>query len=112
MNKLKFKLITNDEEIIDEEVNYFEKDNIINFKIADDIYQLDKEKIILIKKDQEKELTMNFKEKLIIINLYTNNIKIDYSIDNCKINKEKNIIKIDYTLESENKIKNSIFIEF
>lgn len=112
MLTLNFKLLSNNEELINENTNYFEKDNIIKFKINDDLYEYDKENTILIKKDQEKELTINFKEKVIIINLISNNIKVDYQMEKSIIKIDKNKVNLIYTLESDESLENSIFIEF
>ena len=112
MKKLIFKLFNNNHEVINEIVNYYESNNIIKFKIKDELYEYDKDNTILIKKDEEKEIIMNFQEKLIIINLLSNNIKIDYPMNECSIKIDKNNTILKYTLESEETVENTIFIEF
>ena len=39
MDKLHFKLITNDEVLIDHDLNYFNKDNVMNFTHEENIYR-------------------------------------------------------------------------
>ncbi|MCH5166825.1 MAG: hypothetical protein J1F35_02935 [Erysipelotrichales bacterium] len=112
MNKLTFKLLSNNKEIINEQINYLKQENIIKFKINDDNYEYDEKNIILVKRDSEKELTINFKEKVIIINLLSNNIKIDYPMDKSDANINNNIVILNYTLESDKTVENTIIIEF
>lgn len=112
MKSLNFKLLNNTKEIINKDVNYFESGNILNFKVDEDLYEYDKSNNILKKRDNEKELTINFKEKLIIINLLSNNIKIDYPMETSSIKKDENKVILNYTLESDSTIENTIIIEF
>ena len=43
MKQLEFKLITNNETVIDEKSNYFIKENILNFKAKEELYTFDLE---------------------------------------------------------------------
>lgn len=112
MLNLNFKLVTNDVEKIDTKVNYYKKDKVFNFKIENDIYQYKSDEYILIKKDTEKEITMDFKKKVIIINLLSNNIKIDYPMDKCHYYEENNHIELTYTLNQDIIINNKILIDY
>lgn len=112
MKSLNFKLISNSKEIINERVNYYETGNILKFKVNEDLYEYNKLNNVLIKKDSEKELTINFKEKLIIINLLSNNIKVDYPMEESSIKKDDDKVILNYTLESDETIENTIIIEF
>lgn len=112
MKQLLFQLTTNDKKVIDRKVNYYKSGDIYNFKIDEDLYQFDSQNIILTKKDQEKEININFLEKLIIITILENNIKIDYPLEECYYDTTKNSYKLFYVLDSDNPLKNSIVIDF
>lgn len=112
MEKLKFKLISNNKEIINEEVAYYKKDNTINFKINDELYKLDTKKIILTKIDKEKELVINFKEKVIIIYAKYENITLDYPMLESTIKTSDKSYSLSYTLEEDKLLSNTIVIEF
>lgn len=112
MQTLNFQLITNDSKKINSKVNYFQKNSILNFKIEDDIYQFNIEECLLVKKDQEKEITMDFKKKVIIIHLFSNNIKIDYPMDKCTYQIHKNHVELIYTLNQDIVINNKILIDY
>ena len=47
METLKFKLISNKETLINESTSYYIKDNIINFKINDELYSYNLENNII-----------------------------------------------------------------
>lgn len=112
MNKLHFIMESNKKEIINEHVAYYTKDEIIVFKINDDIYKYDKKNIILSKKDFEKELVIKFNEKLILIEVNINNIKIDYPISEVNIKTTENKMLLSYKLDSGEQLNNTITIEF
>lgn len=112
MLSLDFKLISNGSEKINTTINYFQKNNILNFKINEDLYQYNINEYILIKKDSEKEITMNFNKKVIIIHLFSNNIKIDYPMDKCAYKIHKNHVELTYTLNQDVEINNKIVIDY
>lgn len=112
MEKLHFKMLSNNKEIINENISYYKKDNIINFKINDDLYNLDLENIILTKKDKEKELVINFKDRDILITVLTDDIKVRYPIASSSIKKTEKGFKLDYLLDEGEKLNNCIIIEF
>lgn len=112
MLTLDFKLISNESEKINTTVDYFQKNNILNFKINNDLYQYDINEYILIKKDQEKEITINFKKEVIIINIKSNNIKIDYPMDKSTYKISKNHVELTYMLKQDIEITNKIFIDY
>lgn len=112
MLTLDFKLISNESEKINTTVNYYQKENTLNFKIEDDIYQYKINECILIKKDKEKELTMNFKKKVIIIHLFSNNIEIDYPMDKSAYKITKKHVELMYTLKQDIEINNKIYIDY
>lgn len=112
MEKLKFCLISNNKEIINDVIAYYKKDNTINFKINEDLYKFDKEKIILTKIDKEKELVIKFKEKVIIIYAKKENISLDYPMVKSSINIEPNRYNLSYSLDEDKTLENTIIIEF
>ena len=112
MLTLDFKLISNESETINTTVNYFQRNDILNFKINDNIYQYDVNKYIIIKKDFEKEITMNFNKKVIIIHLFSNNIEIDYPMDKGSYKVSKGHAELTYTLKQDIEINNKILIDY
>lgn len=112
MEKLKFKLISNNKEIINTDVAYYKKDNTIIFKIDNDLYKLDTKNIILTKIDKEKELVIKFKEKVIIIYAKYENITLDYPMLESIVKTSEKSINLSYTLEEDKLLSNTIVIEF
>ena len=112
MNKLHFIMESNKKEIINEYPAYYTKDEKIIFKINDEIYQYDKKNIILSEKDSEKELVIKFKEKLIIIAVNINNIKIDYPIAKVNVQTDEKKVLLSYELDDIEPLNNRITIEF
>lgn len=112
MDKLSFKLISNNEISIDTEVNYKIKNDIINFVIDKVIYTLDLSNKTLSKKDSDSLLLIDTKNKIIEITLLKEGMSFDLNIDNVTyINKEKEI-EIKYTIKDEESIKNEIYIKY
>lgn len=112
MERLNFKMVSNNKEIINDNVAYYKKDNNINFKINEEIYIYDKKAKILTKKDKEKELVIKFKEKVIIITAKKEGIKFSYPMSKSSIKETSKLIILSYILDEEEPLHNSIFIEF
>lgn len=112
MDKISFKLISNNEISIDTEVNYKIKNDIINFVIDKVIYTLDLLNKTLSKKDSDSLLLIDTNNKIIEITLLKEGMSFDLNIDNVTyINKEKEI-EIKYTIKDEESIKNEIYIKY
>lgn len=111
MLSLKYKFISNNKDIINGNFNYFTKDNKIKFMANKENYEYDSTNNILTKKDSDKILAMNFKEKVIKITLIANNITIDYPINVTVFNTTSNSLEVEYILSEEN-ITNYILIEY
>lgn len=112
MNTLKFKLISNGVEQINEETNYYIKDNKMNFKIKDDLFEYDLDNKYLIKKNKETSIKINLIDKLLEITLLSHNYTVNMEIiDLDTIIYEKNI-KIEYTFDDGEKNTNCIFITY
>lgn len=111
MKNLKFILKTEEKYEINEETNYYIKENVIKFKINNTIYEYDIDKYILIKKDKDI-LEMHFKENEIIIHIQENNLKFTLPIKNVIIKEKDNRVEISYEIEEETDIKKYIIIEY
>lgn len=112
MDRISFKLISNNEISIDTEVNYKIKNDIINFVIDKVIYTLDLSNKTLSKKDSDSLLLIDTNNKIIEITLLKEGMSFDLNIDNVTyINKEKEI-EIKYTIKDEESIKNEIYIKY
>lgn len=112
MEQISFKMISNNQEIINEKTAYYKKDNTINFKINNDLYSFDEEKIILIKRDKEKELVIKFQEKVILIIAKEENINLSYPMRKVSVDITEKIINLSYSLEEGETLHNTINIEF
>lgn len=112
MKRLNFRLISNKETQINKESNYFIKDNTLFFKDNEDCYQYNINNKIFIKKDKEKELTIDISNNNIIITLLENNYQFDMPIEVIKCENEDNKIVIEYTFMSDEQITNCIIIDY
>ena len=112
MEKLSFKLISNKETIIDEKVNYFIKDKVLNFKIDKNVYQYDLSKNLLEKKDKDANIIFDIKKQKLVIELLKEGTPFDMPIIDTSLEHKDKIITIKYTIEDENKITNTIIIKY
>lgn len=112
MNTLKFKLISNNKEEINEVTNYYIKDNKMIFKIKEDLFEYDINNEYLIKKNKETSIKINLKDKLLEITLLSHNYTVDMEIIDLIIEKEENKVKIEYTFDDGEKNTNCIFITY
>ena len=112
MEKLSFKLISNKETIIDETVNYFIKDKVLNFKIDKNVYQYDLSKNLLEKKDKDANIIFDIKKHKLVIELLKEDTSFDMPIIDTSLEHKDKIITIKYTIEDENKITNTIIIKY
>lgn len=112
MKTLKFKLISNDKEQINTETNYYIKDNKMNFKIQDDLFEYDLNNKYLLKRNKETSIKINFIDKVIEITLLTHNYTVDMEIVDLIIKKEDKNIKIEYSFDDGEKNTNCIFITY
>lgn len=112
MKALKFKLISNKEVLIDEESTYYIKDNVINFKINNELYNYNLENNILIKTNKESKITIDFENYNIIIEILNNNLMFNMEILEYTIHIENNKISIKYKCLGEEETQNNIFIEY
>lgn len=112
MNKLVFKLLSNQETVIDETTSYYISDDNLNFKIDKTIYRYNLTDDILIKKDEDMEMTIDLNNNIIYITLKENNATFNMSIENTKISKKAGEISLKYTLNNDEIIKNEITIKY
>lgn len=112
MKTLKFKLISNDKEQINTETNYYIKDNKMNFKIQEDLFEYDLDNKYLLKRNKETSIKINFIDKVIEITLLTHNYTVDMEIVDLIIKKEDKNIKIEYSFDDGEKNTNCIFITY
>lgn len=112
MQTLKFKLISNKETLINESTSYYIKDNIINFKINDELYSYNLENNILIKTNKEYKITNDFENYNIIIEIPESNSMFNMEILDYTIHIDNNKILIKYKYLGDEEIENSIFIEY
>ena len=110
MKTLTFKLYSNNKLEIDEKVNYFIKDEVMNFKIDKDTYKYDLKTHNLVKTNHEYTIDINFNKKLVLIAL--NGYTFEMNIINHSIKNESNNIVIEYTYESEEITNNKIIINY
>ena len=110
MKSLSFKLYSNNKLEIDEKVNYFIKDDVINFKIDKDTYKYDLKTHNLVKTNHEYTIDINLDKKLVLIAL--NGYTFEMNIINHSVNKNDNNIEIEYTYESEEITNNKIIINY
>ena len=111
MEKLRFKLITNDEVIIDVESNYFKKDDVINFVHEDNIYRFNITKSILNKENKESIMNIDMVNHEITYVYKELNKEFLLPIDNNNILKKDNYIKYEYVIK-DNDITNIIEISY
>ncbi len=112
MQTLIFKLISNKETLINESTSYYIKDNIINFKINDELYSYNLENNILIKTNKEYKITNDFENYNIIIEIPESNSMFNMEILDYTIHIDNNKILIKYKYLGDEEIENSIFIEY
>ena len=110
MKTLTFKLYSNNKLEIDEKVNYFIKDEVMNFKIDKDTYKYDLKTHNLVKTNHEYTIDINLEKKLVLIAL--NGYTFEMNIINHSIKNESNNIVIEYTYESEEITNNKIIINY
>ena len=110
MKSLSFKLYSNNKLEIDEKVNYFIKDDVINFKIDKDTYKFNLNTNNLVKTNHEYTIDINLDKKLVLIAL--NGYTFEMNIINHSVNKNDNNIEIEYTYESEEITNNKIIINY
>lgn len=112
MNKLNFKLITNKEVQIDENVNFFLNNDNINFKIGNTLYRYDINDDILIKTDETLSLTIDPNNNIIYIKLIENNLEFNMSMESSKITKKDGEVIIKYTYFGDELTENEIYINY
>lgn len=112
MNKLQFILKTNHETIIDTEVNYYQKDEIIHFKYANDLYEYDIKNAILKKTNKESSILIDFKQEKITITLLEYQSSFDMDITDIKRKNNASSIELEYTFQSDEKTTNWILIKY
>lgn len=112
MKRLIFKLISNKDIIIDRELNYILKDNIIKFKIDDTLYEYDITNNIFSKKDKDSLITINFKDKNMKIKLHEIDNDFYMDIIDVDIKNNKSKIELTYTFINDEKTTNCIIIEY
>ena len=99
MEKLHFKLITNDEVLIDIETSCFHKGDVINFTHEDNIYRYNKEKHILNKENNESIMNIDMDNNMIIYVYKELNKEFELPIDNNDLSINDKNIKYTYEIK-------------
>ena len=111
MEKLHFKLITNDEVLIDIDTSYFNKDEVINFTHENNIYRFHKNKHILNKENDESIMNIDMDNNKIIYVYKELNKEFELPIDNNDLSINDKNIKYTYEIK-DNDIINIIEISY
>lgn len=111
MNKIKFKLISNNKEIINTEVNSIKNNDYYIFSINKIIYKFNYIDNVLIKKDNNYLLTIDINFNTITYYDSIINKSLSFKLNNAKLYKNKNYIKYSYEIR-ENELNNIIEIEY
>ena len=111
MEKLKFKLMTNDDVVIDIETEYFIKDNVLNFTIDDNIYRFNTNKHILNKENKESIMNIDMKNNELIYVHKELNKELNLPLDNNDLLINDKNIKYTYEIK-DNDITNIIEISY
>lgn len=112
MNKLHFKLLSNKQTIIDENISYYLKDDNINFKIDQTLYKYNLTDDILYKSDKDIDMTIDVNNNIIYIHLIANDLTFNMPIEQTKITKKLGEIVLKYTLNNEEITQNEITIQY
>lgn len=111
MKKINFKLLKNNESMIDEkDINSIINDNKVSFIIEGIKYTFYKN--IFIKETKEEIIELDFNKELCKITLkeYDNSINLKLNVINI-VNNNK-ITKVEYKIETEDNVINIINIEY
>ena len=111
MNKLHFKLMTNDEVLIDIDATYFLKEDVLNFAIEDNIYRFNTNKHILNKENNESIMNIDMLNNEIIYVHKELNKEFILPIDNNNLSTNDKYIKYEYEIK-DNDIINIIEISY
>ena len=112
MKQLKFVLKTNNDIVIDKEVNYILKENILKFTIDETLYEYDIDSKIMKKKDKESLIEIDFNKSLIIITVLDINYSVDMEINDVIVQNKDNEINLKYTFMNDEKTTNCILIKY
>ena len=111
MNKINFKLIKDNKNIINENnINYIIHNNKILFNIDGIKYSYSNN--IFIKENKEEIIKLDFKKELCTITLKEYNNSLNLNINLINIENNNNFIIIEYKIETEEKVNNIISIEY
>ena len=111
MEKLHFKLIANDEVLIDHDLDYFNKDNVMNFTHEENIYRFNTDKHILNKENAESIMNIDMDNNKIIYVHKELNKEFELPLDNNDLLINDNSIKYTYEIK-DNDIINIIEITY
>ena len=111
MEKLKFKLTTNNDVVMDMERDYFIKDDVINFSDEINIYRYNKNKHIFNKENEESIMNIDMDNN--VIKFYNKELKkeVELPLDNNDLLINDNYIKYTYEI-NDNDIVNIIEISY
>lgn len=111
MELLKFKLITNDQELVNGEYSYFIKDDVLNFTIDDNIYRFNTKKNILNKENSESIMNIDMGNNKIIYVYKELNKEFELPLDSNDLLIKDKHVKYTYEIK-DNNIKNIIEISY
>ena len=111
MEKLKFKLTTNNDVVMDLEREYFIKDDVINFSDESNIYRYNINKHIFNKENNESIMNIDMNKN--IITFYNKELKkeVELPLDNNDLLIKDKCIKYTYEI-NDNDIINIIEISY
>lgn len=112
MKVLKFILITDEEEVINIEANYYIKDETLKFKDQDTLYEFSIKDKIFTKIDKESKIIIDFNKDKITIILLENNYAFDMEIDDIEVKIDENNIYLKYSFMGTEKTTNCILIKY
>ena len=111
MDKLHFKLQSNEDVLIELDTSYFIKDDVINFTIEDNVYRFNTTKHILNKENKESIMNIDMLNNEIIYVYKELNKEFVLPVDNNNLLKDDKYIKYSYEIK-DNDITNIIEISY
>lgn len=108
MKVLLFKLIKDKEIIINKELPYYINDNKINISDDEELYKININDNIFMKKNKESLIKIDFKKKLMHIDLLENDLHLDIPLLKSKFLSNKNLLELTYMLDDGENVVNKV----
>ena len=110
MNKLKIKLISNDEVKLEGESNYQVVNNKMIFRVEESNYYIDFDKKTFEKRNIDTNILIDISNKIMTLKLVNHPGSIDLKLTESSFSNENNEIKIKYSYFLEENMNNFIDI--